>query len=470
MVELKKNVSILFSLLLVASLLVSPSASAVANSKTESLAKEVFKQAENKQNADKREREPNDTFENANEVAIGESYKGTFIENDKDFYKVTVKGEGKKDLVVFLDEEDTASKDMNFNITVYDSNKNEMNFYKTKSSGYYFAAFYKLQPGVYYIETSDMLNGNNGEEYKLYTDILEHEEPSVARIDGEDRYETAARISFDAEGRGYPENVVLATGEDYPDALAATPLAYHLGGPILLTTQDELPEITEEALEHLRAKNITIVGGTGAVSAGVENYLRDKLGYHVDRIAGKDRYETAAAVAEELPDSDTAVVAYGKNFPDAISVASYAAHNMMPILLTETDEVPEATKQAIANYEHSYVIGGKGVISKEVAQKLPNPTRLSGEDRYATSVAIANHFKADINFASVATGEGFADALAGSRRAAGYNHTLLLTPQDHLHPAVEAYFKDKETRYYTILGGKGAVGENVEKDIWELVK
>ncbi|MFP3338865.1 cell wall-binding repeat-containing protein, partial [Micrococcus sp. SIMBA_131] len=115
------------------------------------------------------------------------------------------------------------------------------------------------------------------------------------------------------------ENVVLATGEDFPDALAAAPLAYYYNAPILLTEKKKLSKVTEAALTFLQVENVTIVGGKGAVSTSIENYLEDELGIEVDRVAGKDRYETAAAIAKELPPSDTAVVAYGKNFPDALS-------------------------------------------------------------------------------------------------------------------------------------------------------
>ncbi|MCA0987095.1 cell wall-binding repeat-containing protein [Alkalihalobacillus algicola] len=167
---------------------------------------------------------------------------------------------------------------------------------------------------------------------------------------------------------------------------------------------------------------------------------------------------------------DTAVVAYGKDFLGPLSIASEAARNGMPILLTDTNHVPEATKNALRTYEKSYVVGGTGVISENVFNnELPEPTRLSGKDHYATSVAIANEFNNDKNFAVVATGEGYADALTGSLLAANFTNPLLLTPKEKLDPSVAAYFKKHETRYYTILGGNGAVSKDVEKDIWSLL-
>ncbi|MFP3361692.1 cell wall-binding repeat-containing protein, partial [Planococcus sp. SIMBA_143] len=78
----------------------------------------------------------------------------------------------------------------------------------------------------------------------------------------------------------------------FPDALAAAPLAYYYNAPILLTEKKKLSKVTEAALTFLQVENVTIVGGKGAVSTSIENYLEDELGIEVDRVAGKDRYET----------------------------------------------------------------------------------------------------------------------------------------------------------------------------------
>ncbi|WP_270180333.1 cell wall-binding repeat-containing protein [Alkalihalobacillus sp. CinArs1] len=466
---MKKTIGILFSLLLVASILASPAASAATGSHVD------VKTKDGKQgsNVVSQEQEPNDSFENANKIALEESYKGTFTKDDKDYYKVTITGDEPVDYSLGLNKEDYSVKEMDLNIVLYDSSEKVVEPYKSETEYTHFYGVYKLTPGVYYIEASDLANVDNGEAYILSHDIVVHEMPYVDRAKGKDRYETAAYIAYlqTLEGGGKPDNVVLTTGANYADALAGAPLAYHLEAPILLTMKNELPDATKGELDFLEAKKVTIVGGTGVVSMDVENYLKEKLGLQVDRISGKDRYETAAAVAAELPETDTAVVAYGKNFPDALSVASEAARNGMPILLTDTNNVPEATKKALENYEKSYVVGGKGVISEDVFNnELPEPTRLSGKDRYATSIAIANEFKNDKNFAVVATGEGFADALTGSLLAANFSQPLLLTPKEKLDSSVASYFKEHDTRYYTILGGEGAVSKEVEIDIWELIK
>ncbi|WP_377887467.1 cell wall-binding repeat-containing protein [Alkalihalobacillus sp. R86527] len=467
---MKKIISILFSLLLVASILACPVANAANSDGFEKMqAQKASKQGSNEVI---QEQEPNDSFENANAIELEEHYKGTFTKDDKDYYKVTITGEKPVNYSLELFKEDYSVKDMDFDITIYDSSEKVVEPYRSDKNDAYFYGLYKLKPGVYYIEASDLANLDNGEEYILSQGLVVHEIPYIDRAKGKDRYETAAFIAYlqTLEGGGKPDNVVLTTGANYADALAGAPLAYHLEAPILLTMKDKLPNATEGELNFLEAKKVTIVGGTGVVSTDVEDYLKEELGLEVNRISGKDRYETAAAVAAELPETDTAVVAYGKNFPDALSVASEAARNGMPILLTDTNHVPEATKKALQNYEKSYVVGGTGVISENVFKnELPEPTRLSGNDRYATSVAIANEFQNDKNFAVVATGEGFADALTGSLLAANFTNPLLLTPKDKLDPSVATYFKNHETRYYTILGGEGAVSEDVEMDIWNLL-
>ena len=120
---------------------------------------------------------------------------------------------------------------------------------------------------------------------------------SVTRIAGVDRYSTAAAIA----GRAFPGGapvVYLATGESFPDGLAAGPAAAHQGGPLLLTRGGSLPGATRDALRSLAPSKVVIVGGVGAVSGAVAQAVRDALPQAVvARVAGTDRYDTAAKLA-----------------------------------------------------------------------------------------------------------------------------------------------------------------------------
>lgn len=413
------------------------------------------------------EDEPNNSFSQANHIKQNDYVVGTFSNNDKDFYKIEVNGDEEVDFFVSLFSTAEDETNMDLQVTLYNSEEQKIEPDTVWSDGYGTAGGYLLAPGTYYIEASDLENLHNGEQYVLNGFVFE-DEPTIDRISGKDRYYTASAIAARQIGGGPVENVVLATGEDFPDALAGAPLAYALNAPILLTGKNKLPKITESALTFLQTEHITIIGGKAAISTNVENYLKKELGIEVDRIAGKNRYETAVAIANELPKSDTAVVAYGKNFPDALSIAPVAAQYMMPILLTDKDVIPDVTKKALKNYDHSFAIGGTGVISKNVYNSLPGKERISGKDRYGTAVAVAEYFDLNGEYVTLATGTNFADALSGSVLAANYGEPLLLTPKNKLDTKVKTYLQENETYYFTILGGTNAVGESVEQEIWEL--
>lgn len=408
--------------------------------------------------------EPNNTFAQANLIPLGNFTLGTFKDKDKDYFKLEINGDKAVELELSLFPYDEETQ-MKMNVQLYDSEKQKVDGYDEDQNEYGFTGSYEVDPGVYYVEAADLDNLDNGEQYIFFPMIYE-EEPIIERISGKDRYDTAAKIAI-RRSAGYPtDNVILATGTDFPDALAGAPLALFMEAPILLTKKNELPKKTKWALDYLETEHVTILGGTGVVSKSIENDLKNKMGLEVERISGKNRYETAAAIAKELPRSDTAVVAYGRNFPDALSIAPVAAMNFMPVLLTEKEKLPAATSQALENYDSSFAIGGTGVIGSKVFKQLPNAERISGKDRYSTSLAIAESFELDRQFVNLATGTNFADALTGS--VYGYGEPLLLTPKNQLNPEVKQFFKDNETYYFRIFGGTNAVSENVEADIWSL--
>ncbi|UOK57826.1 cell wall-binding repeat-containing protein [Bacillus sp. OVS6] len=183
----------------------------------------------------------------------------------------------------------------------------------------------------------------------------------LTRLEGASRYHTAAEIS--KEGWKQSDTVVLATGRDFPDALSGTPLAAKYHAPLLLidgkskTIQSKNNLPAKQEITRLGAKKVIILGGNGAIPLEVEGELRG-LGLSVTRISGSNRFETSAKIAESLP-STTAIVATGRNFPDAISVAAYASKKGYPILLSEVDTIPEKIKKSLTTISKTVVIGGK---------------------------------------------------------------------------------------------------------------
>jgi putative cell wall-binding protein len=127
--------------------------------------------------------------------------------------------------------------------------------------------------------------------------------PAVERIAGADRYETAAAVSRAAFPDGAPV-AFLAAGTAYADALATAPAAAAAGGPVLLTAPDALAAATRSELDRLHPASVVVVGGTSAVSDAVASAAGA-----TERVAGADRYETAAALARRVHPADGPVVA-----------------------------------------------------------------------------------------------------------------------------------------------------------------
>ncbi|WP_270180254.1 cell wall-binding repeat-containing protein [Alkalihalobacillus sp. CinArs1] len=287
----------------------------------------------------------------------------------------------------------------------------------------------------------------------------------IDRISGSDRIETAVEVSK----KGWPDGsdtVVLSRANDFPDALAGTPLAYQENAPILLTQSTKLSNATKKEIQRLNPTNIIILGGSGAVSHDVEAYIEDEMNLKVERISGSDRFETAALIADRMEASGKAAVVSGENFPDALSIAPYAAYRGYPILLTLEDSIPAVTENRIESNERNYVIGGTGVIPNDVEEDIPNSMRIAGSDRYETSRAVADAFpQGSADEVYLATGMDFADALAGSVLAAKTDDSLLLIEKNYVPNPAKLYIADKGLTKFTVLGGYGAIDEYVDTEV-----
>jgi 2',3'-cyclic-nucleotide 2'-phosphodiesterase (5'-nucleotidase family)/predicted extracellular nuclease/putative cell wall-binding protein len=283
-------------------------------------------------------------------------------------------------------------------------------------------------------------------------------ETPVKRIKGKNRYETAVEIS--KSGWETARTVVLARGDSFPDALAGAPLAYKLKAPILLTEKGSLNRAAKEEIERLGAEKVVILGGSGAVSNYVKYQLKG-MELKVERIGGDNRFETAANIAAVLGGApEKAIIANGRNFPDALSIASYAANKGYPILLTDSNKLPQASKKALKNIDSTIVVGGEAAVNAKVFKQLEKPERYYGKNRYGTAAVIATELNPS-NKVFIATGENFADALAGSVLAAKDNASMLLVKPKNIPSETEAALKVIKADEFNVLGGENAVSEEI---------
>lgn len=279
------------------------------------------------------------------------------------------------------------------------------------------------------------------------------------RLSGATRYETAVAIS--KAGWSSASTVVIATGNDFPDALAGGPLAYQENAPILLTKGDSLHPAAAAEIRRLKPDRAILLGSNGALSATVETQVR-QLVSTVDRIGGKTRYDTAAMIAKKIT-SDRAVISNGQNFPDVLSVSPYAAKNGIPILLTRTGTLPAETKAALSGKDTTIVTGGTGAVSEAVVTQLPGATRYGGANRFDTGKLINKGLPMGKQKAFIATGTNFPDALAGSVLAAKKDAPILLTAANAIPSPTKSLLPSYPA--YSIFGSKGAVTPDVKFEV-----
>lgn len=227
-------------------------------------------------------------------------------------------------------------------------------------------------------------------------------DPAFFRQSGLDRYGTAAAVSSKAFPAG-ADNVFVASGTSFPDALAGASFAAANGGPILLVRRDALPNATAEELDRLNPKVVTVLGGTSAVSDPIAEAVAEYASVEARRVSGADRWSTAANISSGfVAPVDTVYVASGLNYPDALAGgAAIGGTTGGPVLLVLRDAIPSATAAELTRLQPTniVVLGGTAAVSKAVLDALvpyaPNPPlRRSGDDRYETALQVANAFSA----------------------------------------------------------------------------
>lgn len=382
--------------------------------------------------------------------------------------------------------------------------------------------------GTYWIRVRPYWNGTFAGRAGPYT--LRVKVGQVMRLYGATRVDTAVRISQE----GWPTmpqqsretTVVLAYSNGYADALSAASLAGACGGPILLTPGDHLPAGVATEIKRIGAKGVYIVGGTGRIAntviADLETFLPTS---RVKRVSGSDRVLTSVEVMKETRKvlqqngdtvRDVAFVASGYSYPDALAVSPMAYYNKIPILLTHKEYLDAAVASAIPMYgvDDVIVAGGTAAVSADTVGDIidggmpPNRIhRIAGSSRYETAKEVAawacdlkgpgsradNMVGTTNNTVALpklpfpelnayASGEGYADALAGGALAGKTGAPILLTPKAYSTPflfGADGEIPLGSTQWFTdlatnsklpiaqcyLLGGPGAVSDGAYLEI-----
>jgi putative cell wall-binding protein len=195
--------------------------------------------------------------------------------------------------------------------------------------------------------------------------------PSVTRIAGADRFAVSAAVSANSFGAGRPV-AYIASGAVFPDALSGSAAAGRLGGPVLLVERGSVPAVVAAELARLSPAKIVVLGGTNTISDSVVTDL--KLIAPTSRIAGADRFAVSAAIATDAfpTGTRTVFVASGAVFPDALSGAAAAIANFGPILLVNSNSIPQEIGIELdrLNPFRIVVLGGPNSVSETVETDL----------------------------------------------------------------------------------------------------
>lgn len=299
----------------------------------------------------------------------------------------------------------------------------------------------------------------------------ESEEVEVKRISGDDRYKTSRAFSEQLPSNSL-DTVILASGLDFPDALAGGVLNHTLNGIVLLVNDNEsvIKQQLKEAERVLKEDGkVVILGGKDAVSMEIETAFAKA--FPVERLGGSTRFQTALKVADKVNDNpDEVILVYGMDFADALSIVPYATEKEIPIVLnTKGNSLHKDVAKYMTENKNTLkkvtIIGGTAVVPNAVEKELSKLgietiERISGETRHMTSLEIAKKLYPKTDAIALTNAFSFADALSGSRFAFDHHLPVLLTDKDEVKEEVISHLKGKVNSVY-LYGGERVISESI---------
>jgi N-acetylmuramoyl-L-alanine amidase len=298
----------------------------------------------------------------------------------------------------------------------------------------------------------------------------------VKRLAGDDRYETAIKISKDNFKSA--DTVVLASGTNSADALAASSLATSKSAPILLTKRNEIGKNVFDEIKRLNANNVIVVGGKVSISEKVVSDLKNK-NITVKRLAGDNRYETSYEIAKELLKSNKAkeaIIVNGFKNVDALSVSSLATKENLPILLNDGNRLSKDIKNIVgdSNIKKMYIIGGRTSLPRRIEDNIKaldiEYERLAGEDRYETSSKIAKYAYENSDKVILASGENSIDALAAGVLTKMEKAPMLLVQKRRIPKSISNRIEESKAKKFLLIGGEKTISDRVKDKVEGLLK
>jgi len=297
---------------------------------------------------------------------------------------------------------------------------------------------------------------------------------NIIRIAGTDRFNTSLEISkrtFESS-----KTAIIASGENFADALVGASLVTQIDVPILLVDGSSLKEEVKNELSRLKVEHVYILGGIESIPFTIEESV-EALGIKTERLAGKDRVETAEKIGakrEELKGQTGYISLYagmdGNYFADALSAGPFLGEwaNVYGIVKL----IPNMNKEK-QDMDFMHVFGGTSSVPEG-----NNKNRFAGNTRYETAVNVAESYytflRMEVDTVVIVNGEDYPDALAASSIAGVKNAPILLSTPNNLPEVVKNYIKNKDLYDYKnvkdikniiIIGGENSISTNVENEL-----
>ncbi len=304
--------------------------------------------------------------------------------------------------------------------------------------------------------------------------LIELEDSKVTRVSGSSRYETAldaAEMLKEIQKVETFDNIVVASGVSFPDALSGSYLATELNAPILLVKEKNNDDVLTYIEENLSADGVVyILGGTASVPESFATALGDAE-IKCERLSGTNRYLTNLEILGEAGlNGKKILVCTGDNFADSLA----ASATNLPILLVNGKDSQLSAHQTefLERVENCtfYIIGGPNTVSAEIETELQNygeVKRVSGMTREETSVKVAEEFFEDPDTVALAYSRNFPDGLSGGPVAYALGAPLLLVNAGAESYAVE-YVESNEIETGVVLGGANSISDETIRTIFAM--
>lgn len=296
------------------------------------------------------------------------------------------------------------------------------------------------------------------------------ESKKVIRLYGSTRYETSYAIASALKeqlGLERFDTVILANGNNFPDALAGSYLARVKDAPILMAREKNKDSLQTFIKNNLKSGGtIYVLGGTGAVPDSV---LSGLSGYNVERLSGETRYETNLLILEEAGVTDEDIlVCTGNDFADSLSASATGK----PILLLNNKKLTEEQKAFLEEHTGNryYIIGGTEAVNQSMEneiQKYGTTERVYGTSRYETSIKVAEKFFMNPEIVVLAYAKNFPDGLCGGPLAMNMDAPLILTSAGKVEAATN-YVEENSIQQGYVLGGEGVLPDDAVRTIFDL--